>query len=551
MSKEEIITQITSNGKYLSICRKLLRGDSLYKDLFQDLLLLLLEQPQEKLIKIECVDCYIYKTLSNMVNSSTSRFHYKYRRRIDTVELALMQEETYNHSIDKKSAQAQKIINKLSWHDKKIMQMWVDGKSDRTIGTEKNIPRYFITKKIKTITTQIKQEIKMQELESPIKILLVVQRQTTALEYHRQYIPHERLQKTNGNDFKIEFTHGEGEEASIDGMTDEQLKEYQIVYYLRQISFHKEKIQPTLDRLHRLGLKVVLDIDDFWFLPPEHHWYQMYKDKGVADITIDTLKKVDWVVTTTSFFADRIKEHNKNITVLPNCISPDATQFTQRKIESPRLRFGWIGGVFHKPDIDEMADLFKLLNNGRAKDFRNDFQVSVGGFSCNYEYKEIEKTFTANYSFRNTDTTYYNYLQQCTPTMEHISFDKPYRRLWGRDIRTYGELYNEIDVALVPLKENTFNKCKSELKVVEAGWMKKAVICSRITPYQEVIKHEVNGLLINPARNNIDWFCAIRRLTLNPHLAEDMGEALHETITEKFDLDVHNKTRAELYKSLI
>ena len=135
--------------------------------------------------------------------------------------------------------------------------------------------------------------------------------------------------------------------------------------------------------------------------------------------------------------------------------------------------------------------------------------------------------------------------------MEHISFDKPYRRLWGRDIHTYGELYNEIDVALIPLKDNTFNKCKSELKIVEAGWMKKAVICSRLTPYQEYIKHGVNGLLVSTARNNIDWFVNIRKLTCNPNLAKDMGEALHETIKTNFDIDVHNKTRLDLYKSLI
>ena len=237
--------------------------------------------------------------------------------------------------------------------------------------------------------------------------------------------------------------------------------------------------------------------------------------------------------------------------MIPNCISPDAKQFVPRVIESPRLRFGWIGGVFHKPDIDEMKQSFSLLNNGKAKEFQDVFQLSVGGFSCSYEYKEIEKTFTANYSFRNSDATYYNYLQQCTPTMEHISFDKPYRRLWGRDIHTYGELYNEIDVALVPLKYNIFNKCKSELKIVEAGWMKKAVICSRITPYQEYIKHGVNGLLVNLARNNIDWFIFIKRLAQNPNQVKDMGEALHETIKTHFDLDKHNLTRAELYKSLI
>ena len=549
MTKQEVLNS-ASGKQYLAIFRKLLRGSSIYKDLHQDLLVKLLGLPESKFKNIECLDCFLYVSIKNIVID--------YKRKAKKEKSILLNEGggkfydgLYNYSEDFTIKKTKRLIETLSWHDKNIAEEWISGKSDRRIASEKEVPRHFVTKKIKQIKEKIRQEIKVNQLESPIKILLVVQPNTTALQYHRQYVPHERLKKTHGNEFSAVISHGNGEEASIDNIADEQLREFQMVYYLRQVSFIKEKIDPTLERIKKLGLKVILDIDDYWHLPTDHHWYDKYKEKNVAKSTIDTIKKVDWVITTTNYFADKIKKYNKNVTVIPNCISPDAKQFERRSIESGRMRFGWIGGVFHRPDIDEMEESFKLLNGSRAKEIKDDFQVSVGGFSCNYEYKEIEKTFTANYSFRNTDATYYNYLQQCTPTMEHIAFDKYYRRLWGRDIYSYGELYNEIDVAIVPLKDSTFNRCKSELKIVEAGWMKKAVVCSMVTPYQEWIKHEKNGLLVNPSRNNIDWFLAIRRLTMNPSLVEDMGEALHETITKNFDLDTHNKTRAELYKSLI
>jgi glycosyltransferase involved in cell wall biosynthesis len=63
------------------------------------------------------------------------------------------------------------------------------------------------------------------------------------------------------------------------------------------------------------------------------------------------------------------------------------------------------------------------------------------------------------------------------------------------DITQYAQLYKFFDVSLSPLKNSTFNKCKSELKVVEAGFTRTAIIASNVTPYKEVIKHEETGIL--------------------------------------------------------
>lgn len=550
MTKEEFLQEFAKE-KYMISCKKMLKGNNLYKDLYQDLYLYFFDSKEQKFKNIKCLECFIFKTLSNMIHSSTSPFHYKYRKHIDEKELIEnFKYDDYNYLVDLQAHTASEYLSRLPFHDKKIFELWVNGKSKSQISKEKNISLYFIRDKINTIQENLKRELKVQEMKE-IKILLVIRNQKTALQYHRQYVPHERLIRINP-EFKIEVTHGEGEESLLDNMADVDLLNYSIVIFLRQISFFKDKMFSTCERLKRLGIKIILDIDDYWELPKEHKWHEMYVKKNIADVTIETIKKMDWITTTTGYFADKIKKYNSNVTVLPNCISPDEKQFEIRKIESQRLQFGWVGGVFHQPDIESIKYCFKKINAVYSqKEIKDKYQLLVGGFSCNKEYLEIENIFTSNYSFRNYDTTYYNYLKQCTPSMEHISFDKEYRRLWGKDIEHYGDLYNQIDVALVPLKDNVFNNCKSELKIVEAGWMKKAVICSNVTPYKEFIKHGVNGLLVSPSRNDIDWMVNIRKLTLNPSMVEDMAEALHETIKEKFDIDVHNKTRAELYKSLI
>ena len=552
MEKEVLLKQLTSDDKYIGYCKKILKGNSLFKDLFQDFLLQILEYPDDKFRKIDCPDCFVFKILSNMVFSHTSPFFYKYKKKVDEKEFKRISSTyQYDYAIDEKAAIVNKTINNLYWYDKKILHLWLNGKSIRVISKEKHIPLYSIQKTLNKTRNEIKKNIKMHEIGGSLKVLLVCQRNKTALQHYRQYRPHERLMKTN-SEFDIQYIHGDGGDANIDGMTDEQLREFHIIYYLRQISYIPEKVDSTVERLRKLGLKIILDIDDYWQLPHNHHWRQLYGEKKVAENTINALKKVDWVITTTSYFADKIKEFNPHVTVIPNCISPDESQFEIRKIESEKIRFGWIGGVFHLPDIEEIKSNFKFLNElYKNKDISDKFQISVGGFNCNYEYKEIEKTFTANYSFKNSDATYYNYLQQCTPAMDHISLNKSYRRLWGRDIENYGQLYNEIDVALIPLRDNVFNKCKSELKIVEAGWMKKTVICSDMLPYNQWIKNGENGFLVKAERNNIDWYLQMKKLIFNPNLIQDMGKALHETIKKNFDMDKHNVTRTDLYKSLL
>ena len=54
--------------------------------------------------------------------------------------------------------------------------------------------------------------------------------------------------------------------------------------------------------------------------------------------------------------------------------------------------------------------------------------------------------------------------------------NEPYRRVWTKPITSYATNYNMFDVSLAPLKESTFNRVKSQLKVIEAGFHKKALI---------------------------------------------------------------------------
>jgi glycosyltransferase involved in cell wall biosynthesis len=119
--------------------------------------------------------------------------------------------------------------------------------------------------------------------------------------------------------------------------------------------------------------------------------------------------------------------------------------------------------------------------------------------------------------------------------------------------------YSKFDISLAPIKNHIFNRMKSQLKVIEAGFYKKAIIASEVGPYTIDLKHclkdgvfvDGNAMLVQENRNHGDWSKFIKKLVTNPNLITDMGERLYETVKDTYDLRVVTKTRCEFYKSLI
>jgi hypothetical protein len=104
-------------------------------------------------------------------------------------------------------------------------------------------------------------------------------------------------------------------------------------------------------------------------------------------------------------------------------------------------------------------------------------------------------------------------------------------------------------VALVPLVETAFNSYKSQLKIIEAGWFKKAVIVSNVMPYTIDCRKD-NAILINQSKRADGWNTAMKSLILHPDRIKEYGERLHEVVKEKYVMDKVNIVRDQLYKRL-
>lgn len=377
-------------------------------------------------------------------------------------------------------------------------------------------------------------------------------------------------------------------------MTREQLLNFNIVHFLREVDHDWQgKSKYIIERLHKLGIKVVFDIDDYWKVDKTHYLNKRYRENNIAKQVGEIFGMVDLVTTTTEFMRDKIYNESAalNVHVLTNSINPEEPQFEVRQIDNALVRFGWIGGVHHKPDLELMR--YSLQKIQSDKELINKFQICLGGFnvtvqfsdqdekdlaklgfdverlqSCNFkqmcdyfaekkvnppvpEYVNLERIFTDDHKIFKHDKFYLNYLKQFTSSMEHISFDKSYRRLWGKDVFNYAQMYNEIDVALIPLVDNSFNNCKSQLKIIEAGFMGKAVIVSNVHPYTIDCVNRENCLTVNSRMNLMDWYLHMKRMVNEPNLRADLAAAMFETVREKYHVKTPNAIRSDLYKKII
>jgi glycosyltransferase involved in cell wall biosynthesis len=338
-----------------------------------------------------------------------------------------------------------------------------------------------------------------------------------------------------------------------------------------------ERNLERIDWLKKRGIKVIMDIDDFWNVDQRHPMFEQIKKQNIAEKKVAFLKAADYVTCTTEFFANEIKKRLgvKNVIVFPNAVDEEEPQFKPTPLKSDKIRFGWLGGSSHLYDIELMKSGIESIQN----EYKNKTQFVLCGFDLRGSVHEINKTtgeitqrpiqphetvwskyesiFTSGY--KALDENYRNFLLSYVQS-DYPSMDVPYVRRWTQDITKYALNYNYFDVSLAPLLESHFNSCKSQLKVIEAGFHKKAIIASETMPYTMDLVSAVNegkfndagnALLVSPRKNHKDWAKHMKRLIDNPNMIEDLGNRLYETVKDKYSLKKVCADRVQFFKSIV
>lgn len=361
---------------------------------------------------------------------------------------------------------------------------------------------------------------------------------------------------------------------------DSEFDDYDVVVahsFIHNSISYEDNIK-RIEWLKKKGIIVIIDIDDYWEPDHRHPAFTYLISEKVPQKKVALLRSATYVTVTTPIYQNTMmkKLGIKNVHVFPNAIDENEPQFRPNPTTSERIRFGWLGGSSHLHDL-------KLMETGISttlSQYLDKTQFVLCGFDLRGKIKEVnketkevkerdilpeetvwfkyEKIFTDNY--KSVDSNYLTFLKKYERT-DYDDLNLPYRRRWTEEINKYAFNYNRFDISLAPLVESVFNTNKSQLKMIESGFHKKALIVSDVNPYSSELTSAINygggindkgnAMLVDPNKNHKQWGLHMKRLIENPNMIEDLGNKLYETVKDKFSLKKVCEDRVQFLKSII
>jgi len=256
--------------------------------------------------------------------------------------------------------------------------------------------------------------------------------------------------------------------------------------------------EKVINALLRLGIPIVYDLDDMFLDVPTSHPSYIELSKRAAYVKW-ALNEVDLVTVSTSQLKESLGRHTSR----PICVQPNLLDWNlfdaQPRRHDGAFRFLVSGTSTHRWDWALIEEpLAEILNRYR--------KVARAVF-----FGQLPKRFVGH------------------PSVEFIDFEDRYGHYASR-LRAL-----DIHAALVPLEDNSFNQCKSNIKWLEYSAAGMPGAYSDLAPYQSSIRHGESGLLVN---NTADaWFHAMDFLISNPEARSVMIDNARRQVREQYSVE--------------
>lgn len=395
--------------------------------------------------------------------------------------------------------------------------------------------------------------------------MLVIPSDKSGCGKFRSVDPHVYIAEHYGDEFDIDIVYN-----MPNGNLEAFLKQYDLIHIHKQL----DKQCKIIDMIKFLGIPVIIDIDDHFKLGNDHPMSITAKKERWHEPIINHLKKADYVTTTTPIFADVIKQHNKNVKVFPNAINPEEKQYAVTKNpRTDRLRVGIICGSSHLKDLELLSGIATQVNKdkvqfvlcgfdtrGTRTIYKDNGEVETRPiYPQESVWCDYEKIFTDNY--RTISPEHKDFLMKYMAGVDDPFTNEPYRRMWTRHINDYATHYQNVDVLIAPLKENDFNKVKSELKEIECGFTHTAFIGQNFGAYtinlvpmiekEGKINEEGTALLVDSSKNHKQWAKYINKLADDADMLKKLQDNLYNFVKDRYSLAEICRQRVEFYKSIV
>lgn len=172
-----------------------------------------------------------------------------------------------------------------------------------------------------------------------------------------------------------------------------------------------------------------------------------YKFKDHHNVAGEHCAQMDGVICSTEYLAESVKRFNKNTFVAPNCISKDLFKYEKKPHKNVILKIGYVAGGGHDEDLLIAYKAIKPLLGTGIK-----LVIRYGGYRPSF----LE---------------------------DHDQIDF---KSWNVHIGEYAQKVSDlnIDLNVIPLRDTEFNRCKSNLKLLESASMGIPAVVSNVGPYK-------------------------------------------------------------------
>lgn len=260
------------------------------------------------------------------------------------------------------------------------------------------------------------------------------------------------------------------------------------------------------------GKPIVYEIDDLITALPEDNPLKPSVEE-TTDLLAKLMPHFNAITASTEALAAEFGCFNKTTYVLPNLIDESLWQVSPKTETSEPIVIGFAGTNSHREDMDSIGDALFMIAQKYGK--------------------RVVFRFMGDASPRMAKL----------PTFEFIPFTADYAS-YSRALGQSG-----FDIAVVPLVDNAFNRCKSNIKWLEYSACGIAGIYSDLPPYNTTVEHGTTGLLAG--NDPQQWFDALDLLIGNTELRRSIAANARRKVLSEYTVKTGAHRWIDVYRQVI
>lgn len=262
---------------------------------------------------------------------------------------------------------------------------------------------------------------------------------------------------------------------------------------------------------------IVMEVDDWLFDLPSYN-IASHPYKPNSDYEWMAYKQVevsDYVICSTQFIKDGLLSlfPDKRIYVIPNSIDFGIWDKLEDKGLYPKqegkIRIGFTGCGNHNGDLELIKRPLKKI----LEDYPNVEFITYGIFDA---LKDVPHISTGRW----------------------VPIDK-----YPNEIKQWN-----MDIGIAPLRDNNFNRAKSNLRWLEYSALKVPTIASKVYPFENSIKDGVTGKLVGSSE--LSWYEAMKELILDEEKRRSIGENAYNAVKTFYNMDIIAGDYASVLKEI-